>query len=353
MSLINKTLPIVCGAVLCIGVCSAQIAANQRPTTAPQTTLNQVLSWLPPDTETVIGANGPFPLPDLDALANAPNAPPSDMEWQRRMESLPLFLFDLKNGGLTLRLQSRMVTLAVEGSRHFRPPAVLGGTRYEGCMIVLFDGEVVSLSNEFLNETASTATRVEKIAGFTVAVFEEEQENDIWTTFVAFPQSNVVTVATSEDYLRVVLERIGGATEPRALPSSLPEWKFVDTLAHVWGLRHYAQGQAGLDPTSPFQGQVAANIPDAAAVGGAFSYSLGGPKTITVTYVSGNSDSRKILQGFLMIEDDLPDPPAGIEIRFRQPEPGAVQYSVSAPDSEVPYGLLFGLLAMLGHAIYL
>ena len=98
---------------------------------------------------------------------------------------------------------------------------------------------------------------------------------------------------------------------------------------------------------------IAANIPDAAAVGGAFSYSLGGPKTITVTYVSGNSDSRKILQGFLMIEDDLPDPPAGIEIRFRQPEPGAVQYSVSAPDSEVPYGLLFGLLAMLGHAIYL
>jgi len=35
-----------------------------------QTTLKEVLSWLPPDTETVIGANGPFPLPNLDELGS-------------------------------------------------------------------------------------------------------------------------------------------------------------------------------------------------------------------------------------------------------------------------------------------
>ena len=66
-----------------------------------QTTLKEVLSWLPADTESVVGENGPFALPDFDSPPpdlRQPELPVAELERQTRM--LAVGLFGLKNGGL-------------------------------------------------------------------------------------------------------------------------------------------------------------------------------------------------------------------------------------------------------------
>ena len=66
-----------------------------------QPDLKEILSWLPADTETVIGANGPFALKDLDAAnSTKPLDVPSPDELKMQMQALALGLFSLDNGGL-------------------------------------------------------------------------------------------------------------------------------------------------------------------------------------------------------------------------------------------------------------
>src|SRR5262249_55216673 len=150
-------------------------------------------------------------------------------------------------------LKDNKVALAIEGSRHFRPPTALGTMRYEGCGIVVLESGTGVDGESFMKNGAVSAKRLDKIGAVSVAVFQEQSEGDVWTTFVAFPRRNVVTIATDFAYLRTVLGRLSGTPGPRALPDSLPEWKYVNMSAPVWGVRHYDRTQAQLDPTSPLR----------------------------------------------------------------------------------------------------
>jgi hypothetical protein len=318
-----------------------------------QTTLKEVLSWLPPDTESVVGANGPFSLPDHDELSpgdlRQPELPVAELELRAR--TLVLGLFGFKNGGLQKDLEGKAVALAVEGSRHFRPPAALGGMRYEGCEIVVF-GPAISLDRDsFMRNAAKSATRFEDVAGVRIAVFEEPQENDVWTTFVGFPRSNIVVVATDAEYLRTVLARMKGSSGPRALPDTLVEWRYVNTRAPVWGLRHYQTLEASLDPTSPFSGQGDAG--DAMAVGLAFSFDTFVRRMVTVSYLSANNKARQMLEDYLGVADADTASPREFQIRLRQPALGVIEGSVTLSLKEMFYRFLFGLMGMLGHAVYL
>ena len=100
---------IIGGLFLCTFICAGQTAAK-KPVAQP--TLAQVLSWLPADTETVMGANGPFPLPDLSALGGNPGQTElSIAELELRTRALPLTLFNFKNGGLSQALKGKIVAI--------------------------------------------------------------------------------------------------------------------------------------------------------------------------------------------------------------------------------------------------
>jgi hypothetical protein len=337
---------------LCTLACAGQATNKQRQPSSRETTLEDVLSWLPSDTETVIGTNGPFPFPDFDRLEGTARQPElTPVELDLRMRFLPLGLFGLKNGDLQKALQGKPVTFALEGSRHFRPPAALGNMLYEGCEIVVF-GSATNLDREaFMKSAANSATRFEEIAGVKIGVFQEHQENDVWTTFVGFPRSDIVLIATNADYLRTVLARMGGVSGPRALPDTLSEWKYVNTRSPAWGLRHYQKTEANSDPTSPFLGQ--GPYADDLALGLAFSVEPAVRRIATVTYLSANKNSRQFLQGYLGVEDADSASPREFQIRFREPAPGVLEGSETLSVKEAFYRLLFGLSAMLGHAIYL
>jgi hypothetical protein len=169
---------------------------------AQQTSLNQVLGWLPVDTETVLGANGPF---EWDPKVLSDDPPPqerltaTELEMQSRM--FPLGLLNFKNGGFGEFVKGKTVSLAIEGSRRFRPPRALGLMRYEGCLIMVFIPTVSLDGAAFMRASAKSAVRFE----------EEKSEDDTWNTFVGFPRNNVAVVATNLDYLVTLLDRMRGA----------------------------------------------------------------------------------------------------------------------------------------------
>jgi hypothetical protein len=205
-----------------------------------------------------------------------------------------------------------------------------------------------------MKDSEDVGTKFEEVEGQRVAVFQEKLEEDVWTALVVFPKPGVLVVATNRDYLREVLARIGGATTgPRALPGKLPEWKYVNTRARCWGLRHYDQSQANLDPSSPMGGEKSANFPDDKAIGLVFNFDPVPGGGTTITYLSGAKDVLGIVQEGLFPAESDPDSIKDLRIRYREIAPGVVQGSFDLVHSEPVWYFTFVLMAILGHGVYL
>lgn len=333
--------------------CNAQSDVARPRAGDSRVSFSKAISWLPADTETLIVANGPFSIPPPESETDeARNRPLSKDEINEMFEALPVGLVGLPEG-LIEKLNGRKAAFAMEGSRHFRSPSGLGEMPYEGCDIVVFTGDVASLGDAFMNDSKNFATKFEEIEGQRVAEFRAKLEEDVWTTLVAFPRPNVLIVATSRDYLRDVLARIGGATGPRALPDDLPEWKYINIHDHCWGLRHYDKSQANLDPSSPIGGEESANFPDEKAIGLVFNTDATPGRGTTITYLSGAKNILTVVQEGLFPAQSEPDSVKDLRIHYREIAPGAVQGSFDLVHSEPAWYFTFVLMAVLGHGVYL
>jgi len=323
---IRKALLSICLAAGSSAVCTAQ-TSPLVPGSLPAK-VAQVLSWLPADTETILVANKPFAMPRFKPDDSGSDHETSTADLIETFELLPLSLFELKAGLLQNYLMGQRVELAFEGSRHFRNPGGLGELPYEGCQIAVLAVATADRTNSFLKRFSNAAVRIDSVAGQKIPVFEEKLENDIWTTFVAFPKPNLVLACTNRDYLREVLERIGGKAGRRALSDTLAEWKFVDANAPCWGLRHYDQSQAGIDPTSPFGDRTVLGAGDRQASGIAFRFDPRTRNVVTISYFSGTKD----ILGFLQTQTplsmkiaDAVDLTANLPISYRQAAPDQVR----------------------------
>ena len=351
----------------CNGNCAGnEESATQRPPSpppprdlaapagiaAPSQLVEQALSWLPSDTETVSAANGPFLVPDLSwDPREKPNGNGSD-EIADTFRSIPVALIGFKKGFMSKYLREEKVLLALEGSRNFRFPTGLGEGPFQGCGIVVFAGDITASVDSFRNDSSSATLRTEQIEGQQVSVFQEKLEEDTWTTFVAFPKPNIAVAATNEEYLREVLARINGKRGERALPENLPEWKYVNRNAAFWAVRHYDKMGASTDPTSPFAAKSYLTLRDDQAIGLTFSFDPDKSKTATVTYLSADKNILPIVQkNLFQVEYE----PGGREmhIRYREILPGIVEGSYDLDHIESGEVFNFFLMALLGHVIAL
>lgn len=355
-------------AVLC-GVCSVQSQTRQgktparnssanRPTPPSQPraakdqpfsveSVNDVLWWLPEDTETVSVVRGPF-----TAVA-PPSDLPRDMSAREQVD-LALrtaqlgILQILQEGRFYKHLVGRGILFCVEGSRKFRPPADLGGMLYEGCHIIILEPGLGPTRNALIKDMASRAKQVRRIAGQQVMVFEEKLESDIWPIFIALPASNVLLCATNQNFLTQVIKRMHQRGEKRALPEDLPEWKHVNTGSRFWSVRHYDKNYAKDDPTSPLSGeQSAANWPDTEAIGIVFEFDRGRSRVPTFKYLSANKDALALFTAAHT------HPTEEFRPAFRQSAPGEIEMVVSLDDPEVVPIFLLVLFGLFGHATYI
>jgi hypothetical protein len=312
----------------------------------------QVMSWLPADTETVTVARGPFVFPSMVFENEAKDRAISDKELAQDFEELPLTLLRLKNGLLSKHLQGKSIALAVEGARHFRSPAGLGMMPYEGCSIAVFSDSLRDEFSSFIQDARNSMLRSERIEKDDISVFQEKLEKDMWTTFVAFPEENVVLVCSDRNYLAEVLARLHGQPGQRALPSNLPEWKYVDSYARFWGVRHYDRSQSEDDPSSPFGGRKSANFPDEQAVGVTFVFDPQKGRSALVTYLSGDPGIASKPTNSPMAMAGAPEA-KGLNIKCRELSPGVLEGAYTLEHLYPEKFFFFVLEGVLGRAIYL
>jgi hypothetical protein len=341
-------------AVVVLAGCTGQkTAAGGSSAIRGRIDLKTVLSWLPPDTETLQVANGPFWMSNfvIGGHEDKDHEITSE-ELEKQFEGLTLGLFNSAEGLLGKHLDGQKILFAVEGSRHFRPPTGLGELPFEGCAVAIFQDDLEDRRDAFMKDAAGVAVAIEEIEGQRVAEFEEQKEQDRWTVFITFPEKGVVWVSTNRKFLQEMLVRKRSTQGQIALPDSLPEWTYVNKTAKFWGLRHYDKLQSKYDPTSPFGGKKSANFPDEEAVGLTYQCDPRTERRATLIYVTGaRAESRQIAEGRF---PDTGDPEmSGLHIQHRELAPGVIQSTFDLSHSQPTDLFFFIFMDHLGHAVYL
>ena len=314
--------------------------------------IERVIPWFPADTETVAVSKGPFGFPGKVEANETKGTVIYSKDLASSFEGLPLGPVWFKDGLLAKRLEGKTIEFAVEGSRHFRSPTSLGEMPYEGCSIISFVDNLRNEMGSFSKDSQHLVWHEEQIESQQVSVFQDKFEQDTWTLFVTFPNEHLVLLATNRDYLAETLARMHGKGGPRALPSDLPEWNYVNTQARFWGLRHYDKNQSQFDPSSPYGGRKSANFPDEQAIGMTFVCDPERGKFATLTYLSKNF-------GVGLNPTSTPlgmahsSEAKGLDAKYRELSPGVVQASYSLEARQPLSFFIFVLEDILGHGIYL
>ncbi len=332
------------------------VTAFQAPTTLPSDRkvdnaklIEEILWWLPEDTETVIATNGPYDVVrasvrDLERKDSSKKQITPELLEEFFRIGLP---FSNEEKRLDETLAGYRIQVTIEGSRAFRSPKRLGLMPFEGCRVIVFDRDVQEIQRNLLPELEQKTPTFLDLDGIRVAGFEEKQEADIWHFYVTFPRPNVLLYATDKTYLAQTLARMKTRAAARALPANLPEWEHLDLAAPFWALRHFRQEGADLDPSSPVSGRHReANAPDVKAIGLVFSFDPRQTDTPTVRYLSGN---KRILE---IASRSWTDSGQGIKPKCRLVKPGVVQISMPLKDRRVGM-FTFMLFTYLGHGLFL
>jgi hypothetical protein len=106
-----------------------------------------MLSWLPADTETLVGATGPLQMPKMSR----------DAEGHLSIDNSPDVVRDFFRQYFLLLLVARLerefkdapIAAAIEGSRTFRPPNGLGMATYQGGLIAVFKDDITTRAAAF------------------------------------------------------------------------------------------------------------------------------------------------------------------------------------------------------------
>lgn len=310
-----------------------------RANSAATSYWEQLLDWLPEDTETVIVAQGPFEIPKPTT---------EQLKFDEAIRFLPFGpVLGLQGGMQYEELVGQKVLCAIEGSRRFTPPRILGNMPYQGVHILQFDLAADGVLRKAFHAYQEKAEKKIELAGERVVVFTKELERDLWSFFVSQPQPGVLICATDQAFLEETLKRIGRKPDRRALPADLPEWKHVDINARVWAIRHYRKESAEKDPSSPFRSKAAANVPDPDAVGLVFWYRPEIDKLARARYLSGAKNAVELAtEGWRYTNEGLtPD--------IKQVAPGVVEIAVSVSEERAVPMFLLVLQGRLGHGVYL
>lgn len=339
----------MCLAAAVIPTCGAQTNQASKPLPDP---VKKILYWLPADTETILVDGKSFVMPQLSASDDPQDRAASPGQVFQR---LPLDRFSLKDGLLQNYLAGETVDFAVEGSRHFRNPSALGEALYEGCQIAVLKKASPARGASFRMKSAKVVLKTETIAGQLISVFQEMIENDLWTTLVVFPTPNVVAACTNRDYLREVVERIGGKAGKRALPDTLQEWAFVNTQASFWGLRHYDRSQAGLDPTSPLAGQNVLGVSDSQAIGVTVAFDAERQGKTTISYLSAATNILELLQKrtpLSMHVEGLVPSTENLPVHYRLVKNGVAEIEYELGDAIPAEAFALVMIGVFGHPVY-
>jgi hypothetical protein len=314
---------------LVVGIGAVVGAEPRQSAVRPSAAIDEMLWWLPADTETL--------------MVQQASAPP-----MRGLVHDALLSEEIDVGDSALmasakpHLQGARLKLTLEGSRRFTEPPGLGEFPYEGVTIFTFMKPLGAGGKALMGDLAKTGTRTRQVHGFDVVEFSEKVEDTSWTHYIAVPRPDVLLDATNLDYLTEVLTRISKRAETRALPGDLPEWRWVDVRSSFWVLRHYRREHVHEDPTSPFRKDEAGESRDPDAVGMTAHASPDG-RTIVTHYLSKNATADRVATRMFSHPGD------GVTPVVRRAGDDAIELRFVAKDEDHLSMFVFYLLMALGR----
>ena len=222
-------------AALCAGLISAASAQNLSPR------VEQALSYLPPQSETLAVESGPIVVP-IDKEKELENW--RNMGIQSSQSIMPA---NLQLSVVASALAGRTIELSLEARSNFRPPKGLGLMPYDGSGLIYLKPQAGQTRDLLKSKVWKKMKRV-TLAGQQVGVFEEKREYDLWRIYVAVPRPDLIVLATDRASMITTLARMQRPNlTDRAFPSSWSGWKLVDTNAPFWAIRRLdLPGSVGL-----------------------------------------------------------------------------------------------------------
>ncbi len=242
------------------------LAQAPASTTRLPADVEQAIHWLPENTESIMVARGPlqdgvlkdFRDPRPSPFVSIPAAPPSrtngpaklgpptvafppepKLGFQQEILASATWLFGLAGKAFSENISKHKVRLVVAGARRFGVPVIGRASTYEGCELILFDTAVCDVGiqakpKERLSIEQMENNRVVRI-DTDVEWGDKDEKISIW---YAKPKPNILIAATHAGFLRTMLQRVAHLPAARTPLLDFPEWRYVDTQASAWGIRH-------------------------------------------------------------------------------------------------------------------
>jgi beta-lactamase regulating signal transducer with metallopeptidase domain len=314
--------------------------ARQRATASPAKPaaadrLDEVLSWLPADTETILGGNGPF------ALAVPHKKAPSDHPAIDEMaKSFPALMMSglLEKRVAPKELTGLSISLAVGAIRGYRSPR--GPKDLLSCGVIMVEKDGEQALEAVMRSLLGKAGRRMQVAGKATAVFEERVEKDTQTVFIAQPRPNVLLCASQEGILKEVLENTERKPATRITLRDFPEWKYVNTKSTAWAIRHYRKAAAAKGRSSPERND-ADSFHDPDAVGFSYSYNPA-TKEATICYLTHPQQNAVAI----MVRSF----PIGLGWKFEEIKPGVARVTTAFDKNDAGVAISLWLLVALFDA---
>jgi hypothetical protein len=295
--------------------------------------VKEILAWLPADTESLWVNQEPFTIKPEESVELLYGRPTQEYSVDRLMA--------LNGGNWYRTLANRTVRLVVATARNIpeNQLAIPGVAPTEDvAYFYFFAGPIAPLppDESVQGRPVWYATAKIDAGGPPQPGAKREQRDD--ENWIALAQPDLLILSNRRTLLSEILLRIGGGTEPRALPADLPEWTQIDPSASFWGLRHYAPQSKPRREESGFE---TADLPrpDGAAVGVTAQFDSA-QQRLEVRYLSGAQLAQR--RGFA---DNLHR-----EFQVDQPEAG-VWRLIADVQKRGPWPVHFAL-AMLGFGMY-
>ncbi|MGC9945240.1 MAG: hypothetical protein ABSF64_02490 [Bryobacteraceae bacterium] len=213
--------------------------------------VQEVLTWLPDDTESLWVNQTPFPIKPDDSAELLSERP------------IQLFCVDrliaLNEGNIYRALGRHTVRLVVAAAGQIRrgefggPPSLA----VQDVAYFYFFADAVELPqpDESLQGKPVWHASAKVLSSFITepGVAPAQREDENW---IGLARPDLLIVAHRRELLAQILRQIAGGQRSHALPTDLPEWRQVDRSAPFWGLRHLAAQPQPAREQPPYVAQI-------------------------------------------------------------------------------------------------
>jgi hypothetical protein len=230
--------------------------------------IEQVIGWLPEDTESVMLIRGSLPKDAIMGTAARPPAPsrpvstrvssadraaksgqptlvlPKSQEpegdfWKESLKSHIEPHFQLAGEKFGECIANFQIRFIVTGGRRFGLPVIGGASTYEGCDVIVFETPVPDVDARATGRAKLSVLQSARNRIVRIDTGEKwGPQDEPLVIYYAKPKPTVLITATNAGYLATVLERMARPLASRTPLLDFPEWQYVDIGAPVWGVRH-------------------------------------------------------------------------------------------------------------------